>query len=44
MLAAEVEHLPVVDDGGAVRGLAGAVDILDLDDLLDRLDPRRDGH
>jgi CIC family chloride channel protein len=44
MLAADVEHLPVVDDDGAVRGMAGAIDILDLDDLLRRLDPRREDH
>jgi CIC family chloride channel protein len=44
MLAAEVEHLPVVGDDGQVRGVAGAVDILDLDDLLRRLDSRRDDH
>jgi hypothetical protein len=37
-----VEHLPVVGDDGTLHGVATAVDILDLDDLLERLDQRRD--
>jgi CIC family chloride channel protein len=40
MVAAGVEYLPVVGDDGALRGLAGTVDILDLDDLLGRLENR----
>ena len=38
MLAAGVEHLPVVGDGGVLCGVAGTADILDLDDLLGRLE------
>jgi hypothetical protein len=38
MVAAGVEYLPVIGDDGALRGLAGTVDILDLDDLLGRLE------
>jgi chloride channel protein, CIC family len=37
MLAAGVDHLAVVGDDGRLRGMAGTVDILDLDDLLRRL-------
>ena len=37
MLAADVDHLPVVDEAGAFLGVCSVVDILDLDDLLDRL-------
>jgi len=44
MLGAEVDHLAVVGDDGTLRGVASTVDILDLDDLLDRLDQRRDQH
>ncbi len=40
MVAAGVEYLPVIGDDGALRGLAGTVDILDLDDLLGRLEGR----
>jgi CBS domain-containing protein len=40
MVGAGVEYLPVVADDGALRGLAGTVDILDLDDLLGRLESR----
>jgi CBS domain-containing protein len=40
MVGAGVEYLPVIGDDGALRGLAGTVDILDLDDLLERLEPR----
>jgi CBS domain-containing protein len=39
MLGADVDHLPVVDDAGLIVGLCTTVDILDLDELLDRLDP-----
>jgi CIC family chloride channel protein len=38
MLAADVDHLPVVDDAGSLLGVCTTVDILDLDELLDRLD------
>jgi CIC family chloride channel protein len=38
MLAAEVDHLPVVDDAGRLLGVCTTADILDLADLLDRLD------
>jgi predicted transcriptional regulator len=41
MLAADVDHLPVVDDGQVV-GVCTTVDILDLDELLDHLDPGAD--
>jgi CIC family chloride channel protein len=44
MLGADVDRLPVVGDDGTLRGVASTVDILDLDDLLDRLDQRRDDH
>jgi CIC family chloride channel protein len=45
MLAADVDHLPVVDGERTLLGVCTAVDILDLDDLLDRLDrDRDDGH
>ena len=37
MLVAGVEHLPIVDDG-VVHGVVGTADILDLDDLLGRLE------
>jgi CIC family chloride channel protein len=40
MLAAHVDHLPVVGDDGRLRSLASTGDILDLDDLLARLDQR----
>src|SRR5581483_9125466 len=40
MVGAGVEYLPVIGDDGALRGLAGTVDILDLDDLLERLESR----
>jgi CIC family chloride channel protein len=43
MLGADVDHLPVVDDDGRVVGVCTTVDILDLDELLDRLDPGSDG-
>jgi len=43
MLAADVDHLPVVDDGGHVVGVCTTFDILDLNELLDRLDPGPDG-
>jgi CBS domain-containing protein len=39
MLAADVDHLPVVDDADHVVGICTTLDILDLDELLDRLDP-----
>ncbi len=42
MQAGQVEHLPVVGDNGVLRGVATTADILDLDDLLNRLDHRRD--
>jgi CIC family chloride channel protein len=42
MQAARVEHLPVVGDDGVLHGVATTADILDLDDLLNRLDHRRD--
>ena len=38
MLAAEVDHLPVVADDGTLCGVTATADILDLDDLLGRLD------
>jgi len=38
MVAAGVEYLPVIGDDGALRGMAGTVDILDLGDLLGRLE------
>jgi CBS domain-containing protein len=44
MLTAEVDHLPVVGDDGFLRGVAATADILDLGDLLARLDQRRDQH
>jgi CBS domain-containing protein len=44
MLAADVDHLPVVAEDGSLRGVASTADILDLDDLLARLDQRRDPH
>ena len=37
MLAADVDHLPVVGSDHELLGLCTAVDILDLDELLDRL-------
>jgi len=40
MLAAEVDHLPVIGEDGTLRGLATTTDILDLGELLDRLDRR----
>jgi CBS domain-containing protein len=44
MLTADVDHLPVLDGDGALVGIASTVDILDLDELLDRLgDDRDDG-
>jgi CBS domain-containing protein len=42
MLAGGVEHLPVVDGAGVLHGVAGTADILDLDDLLGRLEPGPD--
>ena len=42
MLGADVEHLPVVGDDGRVVGLCTAMDILDLNELLDRLDTGHD--
>ena len=42
MLAADVDHLPIVDGGGTLLGVCTAVDILDLDELLDRLDRDRE--
>ncbi|MCA1845450.1 MAG: chloride channel protein [Actinobacteria bacterium] len=42
MLAADVDHLPVVADDGTLQGITATADILDLDDLLGRLDHRRD--
>ena len=38
MLGAGVDHLPVVDADGRLRGVASTVDILDLSDLLGRLE------
>ena len=38
MVAGGVDHLPVVGDGGVLHGVAGTADILDLDDLLGRLE------
>lgn len=43
MLADDVDVLPVIDDGGSLLGLCSTVDILDLDELLDRLNQDRDG-
>jgi CIC family chloride channel protein len=43
MLGADVDHLPVVADDGRILGLCTTVDILDLDELLDRLDTGHDG-
>jgi CBS domain-containing protein len=43
MLRGQVDHLPVVDDGGKLRGVCSAVDILDLDELLDWLETGGDG-
>src|SRR2546423_7894709 len=40
MQGAHVDHLPVVGDDGALHGVATTVDILDLDDLLERLESR----
>jgi CBS domain-containing protein len=42
MLAADVDRLPVVDDDGKLRGVCSAVDILDLDELLDQLERNPD--
>jgi hypothetical protein len=43
MLRGQVDHLPVVDDGGKLRGVCSAVDLLDLDELLDWLETGGDG-
>ena len=40
MQGAHVDHLPVVGDDGRLQGVATTVDILDLDDLLERLESR----
>jgi predicted transcriptional regulator len=42
MLTAGVDHLAVVGDDGVVCGVAGTADILDLDDLLGRLEAGTD--
>jgi predicted transcriptional regulator len=39
MVAGDVDHLPVVDANGEIDGVCTTVDILDLDELLERLDP-----
>lgn len=43
MLRADVRHLPVVDDAGELRGLVTSQAILDLETLLDRLEPTGGG-
>jgi CIC family chloride channel protein len=39
MVAGDVDHLPVVGADGEIDGVCTTVDILDLDELLQRLDP-----